>query len=51
VRTARHHGAATLEFNLEPSGGSMYFAETRIGAAATLVPRWVDEMLASRQRG
>jgi NAD-dependent deacetylase len=51
VRTARHHGAATLELNLEPSGGSMYFAETRIGAAATLVPRWVDEMLASRQRG
>jgi NAD-dependent deacetylase len=51
VRTARHHGAATLEFNLEPSGGSMYFAETRIGAAATLVPRWVDEMLAPRERG
>ncbi len=51
VRTARHHGAATLELNLEPSGGSVYFAGTRIGAAGMLVPRWVDEMLATRQPG
>jgi len=47
VRTARHHGAATLELNLEPSAGSHFFAETRIGAAGALVPRWVDAVLAA----
>jgi len=46
VRTARHHGADTLELNLEPSAGSFFFAETRIGPATTLVPAWVEEMLA-----
>jgi NAD-dependent deacetylase len=45
VRTARHHGADTLELNLEPSGGSFFFAETRIGAASKLVPQWVEELL------
>lgn len=45
VQTARHHGAATLELNLEPSAASFFFAETRIGAATTLVPAWVDEVL------
>ena len=46
VRTARYHGAATLEINLEPSAASFFFAETRIGTAGTLVPAWVDRMLA-----
>jgi NAD-dependent deacetylase len=45
VRTAAYHGARTLELNLEPSGGSVYFEETRIGAAGVLVPAWVDEVL------
>lgn len=45
VRTARHVEAVTLEINLEPSLGSMYFAETRIGAASMLVPAWVEAML------
>jgi NAD-dependent deacetylase len=46
VQTARHYGAATLEMNLEPSGGSHWFEESRMGPAGTLVPAWVDELLA-----
>lgn len=45
VRTARHHGAATLELNLDPSAGSIFFDETRLGPAGVLVPEWVDELL------
>ncbi|UZK64985.1 NAD-dependent deacylase [Sphingomonas sp. M1-B02] len=45
VQTARYHGAATLELNLDPSEGSLWFAESRMGPAGTLVPAWVDELL------
>lgn len=45
VQTARHHGAATLEINLDPSQGSLWFGESRMGRAGELVPLWVDEML------
>ena len=45
VQTARHLGARTLEINLEPSQGSLYFEESRIGRAGALVPEWVEEML------
>jgi NAD-dependent deacetylase len=45
VQTARYHGARTLEMNLEPSAGSAYFHETRLGSAGELVPLWVEEML------
>ena len=45
VRTARYRGAHTLELNLDPSDGSVYFAESRMGPAGELVPAWVDEML------
>ena len=44
VQTARYCGAATLEMNLEPSLGSTFFDESRIGVAGTLVPAWVEEM-------
>ena len=37
---------ATLELNLEPSAGATDFAESRQGPATTLVPAWVDELLA-----
>ena len=47
VQTARHYGAATLEMNLDPSMGSVFFAESRMGAASMLVPAWVEEMLGS----
>lgn len=45
VQTARYHGAATLELNLEPSAGSAWFGEARSGPAGVLVPAWVDEVL------
>lgn len=45
VQTARYRGAQTLEMNLEPSQGSFFFHESRIGRAGALVPEWVEEML------
>jgi len=46
VRTARHCGAETIELNLDPSEGSIFFHESRLGRASELVPAWVDEVLA-----
>ena len=46
VQTARYCGARTLEINLEPSQGSVFFHESRIGKAGELVPAWVEEVLA-----
>jgi len=46
VQTAKYCGARTLEMNLEPSVGSIFFDESRMGAAGELVPKWVDEVLA-----
>jgi NAD-dependent deacetylase len=48
VRDARELGAQTLELNLEPSQGSRWFHESRLGPATETVPAWVDEMLAAR---
>ena len=45
VQTARYCGARTLEMNLDPSLGSTFFDESRIGRAGKLVPEWVDEVL------
>ena len=50
VQTARYVGADTLELNLEPSAGSVFFAESRMGAASALVPAWVEAMLAGAGR-
>jgi NAD-dependent deacetylase len=46
VQEARRRQAATLELNLERSEGSHSFAESRFGPAGTLVPEWVDSLLA-----
>lgn len=46
VQMARACGAATLELNLDASEGSHWFDESRRGPAGTLVPAWVDEVLA-----
>ena len=46
VQTARYCGAHCIEINLEPSQGSIFFDESRMGRAAELVPAWVEEMLA-----
>ncbi len=45
VRSAAHYGAQTLEMNLDPSDGSLYFDESRMGKAGELVPTWVDDVL------
>lgn len=46
VRDARQCGARTLELNLEPSQGSIWFHESRLGPATEIVPQWVAQMLA-----
>jgi NAD-dependent deacetylase len=46
VQTAKYHGAQTLELNLDPSAGSIWFAESRLGPAGELVPEWVEKVLA-----
>ena len=46
VQNARDLGLRTLELNLEPSQGSGWFHESRLGPASEIVPRWVGEMLA-----
>jgi NAD-dependent deacetylase len=45
VQAAHYAGARTLELNLEPSLGSVYFDEVRTGPAGVLVPEWVEEVL------
>lgn len=45
VQTAKYRGAQTLEINLEPSAGSLFFEEHRFGPATAEVPRWVDDLL------
>jgi NAD-dependent deacetylase len=45
VQTARYVGAHCIELNLDPSQGSIFFHETRLGRAADVVPSWVNEML------
>ena len=45
VQTARYCGARTIEMNLEPTIGSTFFDDSRIGPAGELVPEWVEEML------
>ena len=48
VQLARAVGADTLELNLEPSAGTSLFAASEFGPASTLVPAWVDRLLAQR---
>jgi NAD-dependent deacetylase len=47
VQTARYAGARTLEINLDPSLGSVWFEGVRTGRAGELVPEWVQEVLAT----
>ena len=48
VQTARYRGARTLEINLEPSQGSLFFDESRMGKATVEVTKWVEEMLGAQ---
>ena len=45
VQQAKSARARTIELNLEPSQGSHWFDETRLGPASDLVPEWVARML------
>ena len=45
VQTASYCGARCIEMNLEPSQGSIFFDESRMGRASELVPAWVEEVL------
>jgi NAD-dependent deacetylase len=45
VQTASYCGARCIEMNLEPSQGSIFFDESRMGRASDLVPAWVEEVL------
>ena len=47
IQTAKYCGARSLEINLEPSQGSIFFDESRMGSAAELVPAWVEKVLGS----
>lgn len=48
VEEVRRHGRAhTVELNLEPGALNTRFAEHRQGPASELVPRYVDELLAT----
>ncbi len=45
VNMAQSLNKDTLEINLEPSEGSNYFNQTRLGKAGELVPQWCTEIL------
>jgi len=45
VSEAKRRGTPTLELNLDPSQGSAFFDESRLGKAGIIVPEWVDEIL------
>ncbi|MEO1239462.1 MAG: NAD-dependent deacylase [Pseudomonadota bacterium] len=45
VAEAAHHGAETIEINLEPSDGQDLFDRRILGPATQTVPAWVDRLL------
>lgn len=45
VQTARYVRAHTIELNLDPSAGSSFFHECRLGPASVSVPALVEELL------
>jgi len=47
VVEARSRGMRTCELNLDPSENAHLFDVRHYGPATTIVPAWVDEMLAS----
>lgn len=47
VSEAKRQGTPTLELNLVPSQGSFLFDESRLGKAGSIVPKWVDEIIAA----
>jgi NAD-dependent deacetylase len=49
VQIARAMRARTIELNLEPSAGTALFSEARHGNAGSLVPAWVEQLLAEHR--
>lgn len=49
VQTAKYCGARTLEINLDPSMGSLFFDEHRHGPASVEVVKWVEDLVAPLQ--
>lgn len=50
IQEIKHIGMAhTVELNLEPSEGSMFFDETRYGKASEVVPAFVKALLGEQQ--
>ncbi len=47
VQTAKYYGAATFEFNLEPTSNNFYFDKHIMGPAGTTLPAFVDELIKS----
>jgi NAD-dependent deacetylase len=47
VMLAREHGIATLELNLEPSDNAWAFDDGRYGPASSVVPAWVEAVVAA----
>ena len=45
VQTAKYRGARTIEINLDPSQGSLFFDERCYGLASVEVPQFVGELL------
>lgn len=50
VFTARAHGIACTELNLEASDNADAFSEARYGRASEIVPQWVDAFIGDRAR-
>lgn len=46
---ARAHGARVMELNLEPTHGTRVFHQGRYGKAGTVVPAWVEDLLAGKE--
>ncbi len=51
VQTAKYHGAATYEFNMEPTSNNFYFDHHIMGPAGTTLPAFVEEMIRSLKSG
>ena len=49
VQSAKYRGAHCVELNLDPSAGSIFFDESRMGPASERVPAFVEELLETQQ--
>lgn len=45
VQTVKYYGAATYEFNLEPTSNNFYFDKHIFGSAGTTLPAFINELI------